>query len=85
MSEVGGEGGGEMLHIYNSEASSPPRWGPKGPEGAVGGVADSMIIWWIIDILKVVELKNGGHFVTVILTIDDDCIVHLSIRSLEIG
>ena len=44
-----------------------------------------MIIWWIIDILKVVELKNGGHFVTVILTIEYDGMVHLTIRSLEIG
>ena len=44
-----------------------------------------MIIQWIIDILKVVELKNGGHFVTVILTIEYDCMVHLSIRSLELG
>ena len=44
-----------------------------------------MIIQWIIDILKVVELKNGGHFVTVILTIDYDCMVRLSMRSLEIG
>ena len=34
MSEVGGGGeGGELLHIYNSEASSPPSGGPKGPEG----------------------------------------------------
>ena len=82
--EGGGEGG-ELGHIYNSEASSPPRGGPKGPEGAVGGVADSMIIWWIIDILKVVELKNGGHFVTVILTIEYDGMVHLTIRSLELG
>ena len=40
VGEVGGEvGGGELGHIYNSEASSPPRRGPKGPEGAVGGVA----------------------------------------------
>ena len=44
-----------------------------------------MVIRWIIDILKVVKLKNGGHFVTVILTIDYDYVVHLSIRSLEIG
>ena len=44
-----------------------------------------MIIQWIIDILKVVELKNGGHFVIVILTIEYDCMVHLSIRSLELG
>ena len=76
--------------------------GPKGPEGAVGGVAYIrwsiclewhvwwcisylMTIWWIIDILKVAELKNGGHFVTVILTIEHDCMVYLSIRSLEVG
>ena len=40
MSEGEGEGeGGELGHIYNSEASSPPRRGPKGLEGAVGGVA----------------------------------------------
>ena len=36
-------------------------------------------MWWIIDILKVVILKNGGHFVTVILTIEYDCMVHLII------
>ena len=42
-------------------------------------------MWWIIDILKVVELKNGGHFVTVILTIGYDSMVHLFIRSLEVG
>ena len=75
----------EKCYIYTTGKLVPPQGGAKGPEGAVGGVADSMIIWWIIDILKVVELKNGGHFVTVILTIEYDGMVHLTIRSLEIG
>ena len=44
-----------------------------------------MIILWIIDIMKVAELKNGGRLVTVILTIEYDGMVHLTIRSLEIG
>ena len=48
MSEVGVEGG-ELGHIYNSEASSPPRGGPKGPEGAVGGVA---YIRWSIHVAE---------------------------------
>ena len=52
---------------------------------ALYGLDYLMIICWIIETLKVVELKNRGHFVTVILSIDYDCMVNLSIRSLEIG
>ena len=31
-----------------------------------------MIIWWIIETLKMVELKNGHHFVTVIFVVEKD-------------
>ena len=83
MSEVGGggEGGGELGHIYNSEASSTKKYGYV----CYMSVAYLMIIQWIIDIQKVVKYKNGGHFVTVILTIEHDCMVHLSIWSFEVG
>ena len=37
MSEVGGgEEGGELLHIYNSEASSITRGARRAPEGTSG-------------------------------------------------
>ena len=81
MLEVGGEGGGEMGHIYNSEASSTKKFGYVW----YIAVAYLMIIQWIIAIIKEVESKNGGHFVTVILTIEHDCMVHLSIWSFEVG
>ena len=80
MLEEGGAGG-EMGHIYNSEASSYSILLLL----LYISIAYLMIIQWIIDILKVVELKNGHRFVTVILTIEYDGMVHLTIRSLEIG
>ena len=36
-----------------------------------------MIIWWIIETLKMVELKNGHHFVTVIFVAEKDAQVCL--------
>ena len=43
-----------------------------------------MIIWWIIETLKMVELKNGHHFVTVIFVVEKDSEASLMFKFREV-
>ena len=43
-----------------------------------------MIIWWIIETLKMVKLKNGHHFVTVNFVVEKDAEASLMFKFREV-